>query len=33
MIAVGMISVAVLGAATTRLLSIIEDRVIRWRQP
>jgi taurine transport system permease protein len=33
MIAVGMISVAVLGAATTRLLSMIEDRVIRWRQP
>jgi taurine transport system permease protein len=31
MIAVGMISVAVLGALTTRLLAMVENRVIRWR--
>ena len=31
MIAVGMISVAVLGALTTKVLSIVEERVIRWR--
>jgi taurine transport system permease protein len=32
MIAVGMITVAVFGALTTKVLEIIERRVIRWRQ-
>jgi len=32
MIAVGMISIAVLGALTTRALSMIENRVMRWRR-
>jgi len=32
MIAVGMITVAVLGALTTKILEIIERRVIRWRE-
>jgi NitT/TauT family transport system permease protein/taurine transport system permease protein len=33
MIAVGMITVAVLGALTTKALASVEARVIRWRQP
>jgi taurine transport system permease protein len=32
MIAVGMITVAVLGAATTKVLAMVEARVIPWRQ-
>ena len=32
MIAVGMITVAILGAVTTKVLAIVEGRVIRWRQ-
>jgi len=32
MIAVGMITVAVLGALTSRMLEMVERRVIRWRQ-
>jgi taurine transport system permease protein len=32
MIAVGMITVALLGALTTKLLDLVERRVIRWRQ-
>jgi taurine transport system permease protein len=32
MIAVGMITVAVLGVVTTKILAIVEARVIRWRQ-
>lgn len=32
MIAVAMITVAILGAVTTKVLAIVEGRVIRWRQ-
>jgi taurine transport system permease protein len=32
MIAVGMITVAILGALTTKMLVIVERRVIRWRE-
>jgi taurine transport system permease protein len=32
MIAVGMITVALLGALTTKVLDLIERRVVRWRQ-
>jgi taurine transport system permease protein len=32
MIAVGMIAVAVMGVFTTKMLEILEQRVIRWRQ-
>jgi NitT/TauT family transport system permease protein/taurine transport system permease protein len=32
MIAVGMITVAVLGALTTKVLAIVERRAIRWRE-
>jgi ABC-type nitrate/sulfonate/bicarbonate transport system permease component len=31
MIAVAMIAVGLLGAATTRLLALVERRVLRWR--
>jgi ABC-type nitrate/sulfonate/bicarbonate transport system permease component len=32
MIAVGMITVALLGALTTKVLDLIERRVVPWRQ-
>jgi NitT/TauT family transport system permease protein/taurine transport system permease protein len=32
MIAVGMVSVAVLGALTTKVLAMLEARVVQWRQ-